>query len=255
MADYSLVPVDHQPDFENVSLVPVEHDPFAAAGVAPPLETQPAPQPQPQPQNPAQQPGDMSAPAPSSRGDIPSFGSSLLHGVVNAVPGAYYAGLAQQQFHQGNYGAAAVYGAAALGDAALGAATLGASTRLGAVARATETALTAEGQATGRAAGVTAEGAAPAAVEAIENHHPWPKYLGGPVEQELVALPKSLHQKFHRELDEELPRWKGTTYYVSRSPAERQQDLQYLAKYTKEFDAEHGTKIYDALLKNGFPEP
>jgi hypothetical protein len=30
MPDFSLVPVDHQPDFENVSLVPVDHDPFAA---------------------------------------------------------------------------------------------------------------------------------------------------------------------------------------------------------------------------------
>jgi len=34
------VPVDHQPDFSNISLVPVEHDPFAAAGVAPPAPTQ-----------------------------------------------------------------------------------------------------------------------------------------------------------------------------------------------------------------------
>ena len=30
MADYSLVPVDHQPDFDDVSLVPVDHDPFGA---------------------------------------------------------------------------------------------------------------------------------------------------------------------------------------------------------------------------------
>lgn len=30
MADYSLVPVDHQPDFGDASLVPVEHDPFVA---------------------------------------------------------------------------------------------------------------------------------------------------------------------------------------------------------------------------------
>ncbi|WP_298243760.1 DUF4951 domain-containing protein [uncultured Bradyrhizobium sp.] len=28
MADYSLVPVEHQPDFENASLVPVDHNPF-----------------------------------------------------------------------------------------------------------------------------------------------------------------------------------------------------------------------------------
>ncbi|WWE87859.1 hypothetical protein CIT40_33810 [Bradyrhizobium amphicarpaeae] len=34
MADYSLVPVEHQPDFENVTLVPVDHDPFSADGVA-----------------------------------------------------------------------------------------------------------------------------------------------------------------------------------------------------------------------------
>jgi hypothetical protein len=32
MPDFSLVPVDHQPDFENVSLVPVDHDPFAPSG-------------------------------------------------------------------------------------------------------------------------------------------------------------------------------------------------------------------------------
>jgi hypothetical protein len=34
MPDYSLVPVDYQPDFDNHSLVPVDHDPFAADGAA-----------------------------------------------------------------------------------------------------------------------------------------------------------------------------------------------------------------------------
>lgn len=38
MPDFSLVPVDHQPDFEDVSLVPVDHDPFSADGVT--LEAQ-----------------------------------------------------------------------------------------------------------------------------------------------------------------------------------------------------------------------
>lgn len=33
MDDYSLVQVEHQPDFENVSLVPVDHDPFGVNGV------------------------------------------------------------------------------------------------------------------------------------------------------------------------------------------------------------------------------
>jgi hypothetical protein len=49
MPDYSLVPVDYQPDFDDYSLVPVDHDPFAADGVTqqaqfqqPPTLTQPA---------------------------------------------------------------------------------------------------------------------------------------------------------------------------------------------------------------------
>ena len=55
MDDYSLVPVDHQPDFENVSLVPVDHDPFSADGVtqqAPSQQAQSQPA-QPSPQQPA----------------------------------------------------------------------------------------------------------------------------------------------------------------------------------------------------------
>jgi RHS repeat-associated protein len=73
--------------------------------------------------------------------DSPSNGQSLLQGTVNAVPGAYYAGLAQQQFQAGNYGTASVYGAASIADAALGVATLGLSTRVGTRVRAAETAL------------------------------------------------------------------------------------------------------------------
>lgn len=33
MADYSLVPVDYQPDFPGISLVPVDYDPFDAGGL------------------------------------------------------------------------------------------------------------------------------------------------------------------------------------------------------------------------------
>jgi hypothetical protein len=35
MDDFSLVPVDHQPDFDTVSLVPVQHDPFSGSEHAP----------------------------------------------------------------------------------------------------------------------------------------------------------------------------------------------------------------------------
>jgi hypothetical protein len=34
MPDYSLMPVDHHPDFDDHSFVPVDYDPFAADGVA-----------------------------------------------------------------------------------------------------------------------------------------------------------------------------------------------------------------------------
>ena len=90
MPDYSLVPVDYQPDFDDYSLVPVDYDPFAADGLAqqaqfqqPPTPTQPAqPQPQTQPQQPAtgaSQPG-VNGPA---TGNSPS-GSGGGAGVGNA---------------------------------------------------------------------------------------------------------------------------------------------------------------------------
>ena len=188
MDDFSLVPVDHQPDFDDVSLIPVDHDPFGDSGTVQRAPTQPAqipiqsPQTQPQtqqaqpePQTQAQQsvteanqpgvngPATSSIPGGSSGGAgvgnagidpsnptsgpgsasgsaSSSIGKGLLQATINAVvPGAYYSNLAQQQFRQGNYGAATVYGVAALGDAALGAATLGASTRLGTGVRAAGT--------------------------------------------------------------------------------------------------------------------
>src|SRR5450756_1153399 len=52
MPDYTLVPVDYQPDFDDYSLVPVDYDPFAADGVAQQSQIQQA---QAQPQDPPQQ--------------------------------------------------------------------------------------------------------------------------------------------------------------------------------------------------------
>ena len=52
MPDYSLVPVDYQPDFDDHSLVPVDYDPFAAGGLAQRAQIQ---QTQVQPQGPPQQ--------------------------------------------------------------------------------------------------------------------------------------------------------------------------------------------------------
>ena len=41
MPDYSLVPVDYQPEFEGVSLVPVDYDPLSAKGTTQQAQDQP----------------------------------------------------------------------------------------------------------------------------------------------------------------------------------------------------------------------
>lgn len=46
MPDFSLVAVDHHPDFDDLSLVPVDHDPFSADGMVQQARTQPESQPQ-----------------------------------------------------------------------------------------------------------------------------------------------------------------------------------------------------------------
>ena len=66
MPDYSLVPVDYQPDFDDYSLVPVDHDPFTAEGVAQQAQIQLA-QAQPQQQPPARA-GQPDAAAPAAVG-------------------------------------------------------------------------------------------------------------------------------------------------------------------------------------------
>jgi hypothetical protein len=91
------------------------------------------------------------------------------------------------------------------------------------------------------------------AADAIRFHHPFPKYLGGDVQQILEALPKSLHDAFHAGLDEYLPRRAGTDFYDNLSPAARSQMLQKLGAYVKQFDAANGTQLYDAMVREGFP--
>lgn len=84
-------------------------------------------------------------------------------------------------------------------------------------------------------------------------HHPWPQYLGGPANQRLVDLPRTLHETYHSGLDKILPRQRGTSYYENLS--QRTQMLRDLGDYTRAFDAKHGTKLYDAMIQNGFPLP
>ncbi len=86
MPDYSLVPVNHEPDFDDYSLIPVEHDPFAADSVTqaqiqqPLTPAQPTqPQSQTQPQQPATGAGQSGVNRPAT-GNSPS-GSGGIAGI------------------------------------------------------------------------------------------------------------------------------------------------------------------------------
>jgi hypothetical protein len=74
MPNYTLVPVDHQPDFDDYSLVPVDHDPFAEDGLAQQAQIQQV-QAQAPPQGSLQQPpatgaGQPDAGAPAAGGGL-----------------------------------------------------------------------------------------------------------------------------------------------------------------------------------------
>jgi len=84
-------------------------------------------------------------------------------------------------------------------------------------------------------------------------HHPWPKYLGGPAKQDLAKLSESLHKSYHSGLDKILPRQRGTAYYENLNAQAKQQLIRDLAAYTKAFDNKNGTRLYDSMLRNGFP--
>lgn len=94
MPDYSLVPVDHQPNFDDYSLVPVDHDPFAADGATQQAQFQQPPTPaQPQPQGPPQQQPATGVGQPGingpATGNSPS-GSGGVAGVGNAGADSNY---------------------------------------------------------------------------------------------------------------------------------------------------------------------
>jgi len=91
MPDYSLVPVDHQPDFDDYSLVPVDHDPFAADDIIQPTRTQLANHPQTdagfdQPPSAPQTPG--SAPPLSLAAGADDFFRSIPRGIASGLNSA-----------------------------------------------------------------------------------------------------------------------------------------------------------------------
>ena len=101
--------------------------------------------------------------------------------------------------------------------------------------------------------------AAKNAAEALAQHHPWPKYLGGPEKQPLYPLPRWLHNSYHKGLDRIFGRHLRTDFYAPLANDIKQQIYIDLANYTREFDAVYGTQLYEALYEvlrmNGIPLP
>ena len=91
MPDYSLVPVDHQPDFDDYSIVPVDYDPFAADGVAQQTQIQQA-QAQSE-QQPAAGTGQPDAAAPAAGDGVDPTGGvpNPDQGAAKAAPFGGYA--------------------------------------------------------------------------------------------------------------------------------------------------------------------
>jgi len=89
--------------------------------------------------------------------------------------------------------------------------------------------------------------------ERTERHHPWPKYLGGAEDQELVELPRSLHIAYHRGVQSFAAHRAGTAFYDNLSPEERAAIFRKLVEFTKQFDSNNGTDLLTRMLRNGFP--
>jgi RHS repeat-associated protein len=82
----------------------------------------------------------------------------------------------------------------------------------------------------------------------VQGHHPWPQYLGGPRKQPLLDLPPDLHGKFHAGLDKIFARAKGKIDWNSLTKTEQDDILSSVLTYSQDFDADYGTKTFDAVL-------
>jgi len=87
---------------------------------------------------------------------------------------------------------------------------------------------------------------------AVAFHHAWPKYLGGAHQQLLEVLPREVHSAYHSGLDKILPRQAGGGYYQSLSRAQLRQVYRDFEAYTRAFDREYGSRLWEAARREGF---
>lgn len=97
--------------------------------------------------------------------------------------------------------------------------------------------------------------------EWVELHHPFPKFMGGPLRQELEALKARSHRLFHTELGSAL-REAGHLpvggragsrelwlKYFAKHPEAEQEAIEILRRVTARFDRAHGSSITPKLEK------
>lgn len=87
-------------------------------------------------------------------------------------------------------------------------------------------------------------------------HNPYPMYLGGSYEQLLESLDDDLHDIYHSGLDLLLPRGaRPAGKFKALTGAARQDICRDFKEYTKMFDQLYGTSLWDAALRERFPDP
>ena len=84
MSEFSLVPVEHQPEFGDVSFIPVDHDPFSLDDLSQAAGTQAQSQPQPRPTG-AGAPNVSASIAPPARPSVPYDQDSVDNGVAGQI--------------------------------------------------------------------------------------------------------------------------------------------------------------------------
>jgi hypothetical protein len=104
----------------------------------------------------------------------------------------------------------------------------------------------------------------------IHGHHSWPKFMGGPSQQKLARLYKSLHVDFHGELaaafkEAGFPRIGGIGgstedwgRFFSENSEKAEEAIAILRRVTRDFDKRNGTKIskyLDETLATGKAPP
>jgi hypothetical protein len=99
----------------------------------------------------------------------------------------------------------------------------------------------------------------------VQGHHPWPRFMGGPAQQELARLHQSLHTKFHGQLgaalkDAGFPRVGGIggstedwAAHFKLNPQSFDKAVDVLRDTTRQFDKKNGTWI-SKYLDRALPE-